>query len=147
MADLLFGGLGLMPGPVRRKARKFRLHDDFSLDEYSDEELRSRYGFGRDAIELLIDLLRDDLERATARNHALSTTVQSLLRCGFLPPEAFCKLLEIPLVCQSRPCLASSAKFPMPSHKNKYTSSSGHRTKPKLFKLNEAFTTREGSLG
>ena len=63
MADLLFGRLGLMPGPVRRKARKFRLHDDFSLDEYTDEELRSRYRFGRESIELLIDLLRDDLER------------------------------------------------------------------------------------
>ena len=141
MADLLFGGLGLMPGPVRRKERKFRLCDDFSLDEYTDDELKSRYRFGRESIELLVDLLRDDLERATARNPAF------LLRCGFLPPEAFCKLLEIPLVCQSRPCLASSATFPMPLHKNKYASSSGHRPKRRLFKLNEAFLTREGSLG
>lgn len=136
-----------MPGPVRRKARKFRLHDDFSLDEYTDDELRSRYRFGRESIELLVDLLRDDLQRATARNHVLSTAVQVLAALRFLPPEAFCKLLEIPMVCQSRPCLASSSTFPVLLHKKKYVSSSGHRPKRRLFKLNEAFMTREGCLG
>ena len=93
MADLLFGGLGLMPGPVRRKARKFRLHDDFSLDEYTDDELRSRYRFGRESIQFLIDLLRDDLERATARNHALSTTVQVLAALRFFASGSFLQVI------------------------------------------------------
>ena len=75
MADLLLGGLGLMPAP-RRKERTFRLPDDFSLSNFTDEELRNRYRFGRESIEFLSELLRDDLERDTSRNHALSTTVQ-----------------------------------------------------------------------
>lgn len=51
-----------MPGRIRRKERKFRLREDFSLDD----KLRSRYRFGRESIELLVDFLHDDFERATA---------------------------------------------------------------------------------
>ena len=93
MADLLFGRLGLMPGPVTRKERKFRLRDDFSLDEYSDDEWRSPYRFGRESIELLVDLLRDDLERATARNHVLSTAVQVLAALRFFASGSFLQVI------------------------------------------------------
>ena len=64
MADFLIGGLGLMPAP-RRKDRTFRLPDDFSLSNFTNEELRSRYRFGRESIKFLSELLRDDLERQT----------------------------------------------------------------------------------
>ena len=64
MADLLLGGLGLMPAP-RRKERTFRLPDDFSLSNFTNEELRSRYRFDRESIKFLSELLRDDLERQT----------------------------------------------------------------------------------
>ena len=84
MADLLFGDLGLISVP-KRKERQFRLRDDFSLTDFTDSELRSRYRFGRES--------------------------------------------------------------PMPLHKNKYTSSSGHRREQRLFKRSEAFMTKEGSLG
>ena len=56
MADLLLGGLGLMPAP-RRKERTFRLPDDFSLSNFTNEELRSRYRFGRESIKFLPELL------------------------------------------------------------------------------------------
>ena len=44
MADFLFGDLGLIPVP-KRKERQFRLRDDFSLTDFTDSELRSRYRF------------------------------------------------------------------------------------------------------
>ena len=50
MADLLFGDLGLILVP-KRKERQFRLHDDFSLTDFTDSELRSRYRFGHESIE------------------------------------------------------------------------------------------------
>ena len=65
MADLLFGDLGFIPVP-KRKERQFRLRDDFSLTDFSDNELRSRYRFGPECIEFLVELLRDDLERPTS---------------------------------------------------------------------------------
>ena len=70
-----------------------------------------------------------------------------LWRCGCLPVEAFSKLLEILSACQSLLSYALSTTSPMPLHKNKYTSSSGHRRKQRLFKRSEAFMTKEGSLG
>ena len=82
-----------MPGPVRRKERKFRLREDFSLHDCTDDELRSRYRFGRESIEVLVDLLRDDLERATARNHALSTTVQVLVALRFFASGSFLQVI------------------------------------------------------
>ena len=82
MADLLLSGLGLMPAP-RRKERTLRLPNDFSLRDFTDEELRSRYRFGRESIEFLSELLCDDLERDTSRNHTLSTTVQVLVALRF----------------------------------------------------------------
>lgn len=92
MADLLLGGLGLMPA-ARRKERTFRLPDDFSLDDFTDEELRSRYRFGRESIEFLSELLRDDLERDTSRNHALSTTVQVLVALRFFASGSFLQVI------------------------------------------------------
>ena len=70
-----------------------------------------------------------------------------LLRCAFLPVEAFSKLLEILSACQNLPYHAVSTTSPMPLHKNKYTSSSGHQLKQRLFKQNKAFTTREVPCG
>ena len=80
MADLLFGRLGLVV-PERRE-RQFRLHD-MSLDNFTDEELRCRYRFGRDSIEFLTELLKDDLQRQTKRNQALTPTIQLLVALRF----------------------------------------------------------------
>ena len=73
MADLLFGGFHVMP-VARRKERNFGLPDNFSISDYTDDELRSRYRFGREFIAILVDLLWDDLERSTSRNHTRMVT-------------------------------------------------------------------------
>ena len=125
MADLLFGDLGLIPVP-KRKERQFRLRDDFSLTDFTDSELRSRYRFGRESIEFLVELVRDDLERPTSRTMPCQPLCKFLWRCAFLPVEAFSKLLEILSACQSLLSHALSTTSPMPLHKNKYTSPSGH---------------------
>ena len=57
MADLLFSGFGVMP-VARRKERRFRLPNNFSISDYTDDELRSRYRFGRNSIAFSVDLLR-----------------------------------------------------------------------------------------
>ena len=47
----------------RGRERMFRLPDDFSLlGDFTDEEFRSSYHFGRESIEFLSELLHDDLE-------------------------------------------------------------------------------------
>ena len=92
MADLLFGDLGLISVP-KRKERQFRLRDDFSLTDFTDSELRSRYRFGRECIEFLVALLRDDLQRPMSRNHTLSTTVQVLVALCFFASESFLQVI------------------------------------------------------
>ena len=92
MAVLLFGDLGLIPVP-KRKERQFSLHDDFSLMDFTDNELRSRYRFGHESIEFLVELLRDDLERPTSRNHALSTIVQVFVALRFFASGSFLQVI------------------------------------------------------
>ena len=92
MADLLFGELGLLPVP-KRKERQFRLRDDFSLTDFTDNELRMRYRFSRESIDFLVELLRDDLERPTSRNHALSATVQVLVALRFFASGSFLQVI------------------------------------------------------
>ena len=59
MANLLLIGVGLMQVP-RGRERMFRLPDDFSLlGDFTDEEFRSSYHFGRESIEFLSELLHD----------------------------------------------------------------------------------------
>ena len=141
MANLLLGGLGLMPAP-RRKERTFRLPDDFSLSNFTDEELRSRYRFGRESIEFLSELLRDDLERDTSRNHALSTTVQVLVALRFFASGSFLQVIGDTLglskssvsriISQVSPALAQKQR-------NKETSSTDHQPKRRYFKTNAVF--------
>jgi len=51
---------------------RFRLFNAY-LDEYlSENDVKSRFRFGRDSINYLADLYSYDLVRNTARNHALS---------------------------------------------------------------------------
>ena len=58
--------------------RKFQQRK-IDFDQLTDEELRSRYRFGRESINYLVEILKDDLQRQTRRNHALSPTVQDLV--------------------------------------------------------------------
>ena len=84
MADLL---IPVIPPKIREKM--FRRHEVF-LDDFSDEELRSRYRFGRDSIEFLTEL-ENDVKRQTKieRNHALSPTLQILVALQFFVSGSF----------------------------------------------------------
>ena len=73
MADLL---IPVIPPKICEK--RFRQHEIY-LDDFSDKELWSRHRFGRDSIEFLMEILENDFQRQTMRNHALSPTVQILV--------------------------------------------------------------------
>ena len=69
MAELLqFGRLADARHARPRRFRLFNAH----LDEYlSENDVKSRFRFGRDFINYLADLLSDDLTRNTAFQYAL----------------------------------------------------------------------------
>ena len=56
MADLL---IPVIPPKIGKKM--FCQHEVF-LDDFSVEELQSRYQFGRDSIEFLTEILENDLQ-------------------------------------------------------------------------------------
>ena len=78
MANLLF--FNVERG--HRRPRKFRLSNNSLIDDYTDEELRARYRFGRQSILYITNLLARDLRRSTARNHALTPLHQILFASG-----------------------------------------------------------------
>ena len=66
--QLLFGRLA---NARRARSRRFRLFSAH-LDEYLGEnDIKSRFRFGRDSINYLADLLSDDQARNTAFRYAL----------------------------------------------------------------------------
>ena len=83
MADLLFDLFA-----VPRQEKKYRIHDK-DLTNFSQDELKSRFRFGRDSIIFLVELLREDLERPTSRNHAFSPTAQVLVALRFFASGSF----------------------------------------------------------
>ena len=87
MADLL---IPVIPPKIRQ--RKFRQHKIF-LEDVSDDELRSRYRFGRDSIEFLTEILKTNLQRQTKRNHALSPTQQIPVALRFFASGSFLQLI------------------------------------------------------
>ena len=70
MAGLLYGCVA-WDGRKERKRRNFR-HLEFTVDGYTNEELRSRYRFGRESIIYITNLLEASLRRKTKRNNPLS---------------------------------------------------------------------------
>ena len=56
-----------LPLPQLRE-KKFR-QQEIHLDQFTDEELCSRYRFGRESIQYLVEILKNDLERQTRRKH------------------------------------------------------------------------------
>ena len=62
---------GRLTNARRARPRRFRLLNAH-LEEYlSENDVKSRFRFGRDSINYLADLLSDDLARNTAFQHAL----------------------------------------------------------------------------
>ena len=56
-----------LPFPQIR-AKKFR-QQEIDLDQFTDEELFSKNRFGRESIQYLVEILKNDLERKTRRKH------------------------------------------------------------------------------
>ena len=56
-----------LPLPQIRE-KKFR-QQEIDLNQFTDEELCSRYRFGRESIQYLVEILKNDLERQTRRKH------------------------------------------------------------------------------
>ena len=86
MVDLLFGPV------VLPQQRNYRLRN-VCLDDFNDEYLKSRYRFGRESIDFLIDLLSDDLKRRTARSHAIDPLVQVLVSLRFYASGSFLEVI------------------------------------------------------
>ena len=56
-----------LPLPQIRE-KKFR-QQEIDLDQFTDEELFSKNGFGRESIQYLVEFLKNDLQRKTRRKH------------------------------------------------------------------------------
>ena len=84
MADLLFQNI--VPAQQRRP-RTFRLNNN--LLNYTDEELRARYRFGRVSLNYILNLIEEDLTRPTNRNHALDPLTQLLVALRFFASGNF----------------------------------------------------------
>ena len=53
------------------REKKFRQHYGSGLDQFTDEELHSRY---RESMKYLVEVLKNDLKRQTRRKHKLLPT-------------------------------------------------------------------------
>ena len=56
-----------LPLPQIRE-KKFR-QQEINLDQFTDEELCSKNRFGRESIQYLVEILKNNLERKTRRKH------------------------------------------------------------------------------
>ena len=91
MAGLLYGCIDV-GGRKKRKERQFR-HVAFTIDGYTNEELRTRYRFGRESIMHITDLLEEDLHRKTQRNHPISALQQVLIALRFYASGSFLQVI------------------------------------------------------
>lgn len=80
MADL--PGFLLRMRNYHRREQRYRQHG-INIDGLFDAELRARYRFGREAINYITNLLRDDFLRDTKRNHSLDPQHQVLIALRF----------------------------------------------------------------
>jgi len=76
-----------------RRARDHRRELVDPLNHYSEEELRSRYRFGREGINFIVELLSDEIAPSTRRNHSLSATEQVLVTLRFLASGSFLEVI------------------------------------------------------
>ena len=76
-----------------RKARDYYRELVDPLNHYSEEELRSRYRFGREGINFIVELLLDEIAPSTRRSHSMSTTEQVLVTLRFLASGSFLEVI------------------------------------------------------
>lgn len=76
----------------QRKRRIYRRQLD-PLGTYTDSELRSRYRFGREAIQYIVGLIADDTAPQTNRNRAVPVVMQALITLRFLASGSFLQVV------------------------------------------------------
>ena len=76
-----------------RKARDYHRELVDPLNHYSEEELRSRYRFGREGINFIAELLSQEIAPSTKRSHSLSVTEQVLVTLRFLVSGSFLEVI------------------------------------------------------
>ena len=81
--------LFMMP-PAQRKERQYR---SSNLQNLNDTELRARYRFGRETIDYLTDLLREDLQRATLKKTNLTVEEQVTIALRFYASGSFLQVV------------------------------------------------------
>ncbi|VDI35353.1 Hypothetical predicted protein [Mytilus galloprovincialis] len=88
---LLFGNLAgnIRPPLAPRKYRERLL----TLNDLTDKQLRSRYRFGRQSIQRITDIVRDDITHPTQRSHALSAEMQVLVALRFFASGSFMQVI------------------------------------------------------
>ena len=75
-----------------RKRRIYRRQLD-PLESYTDCELRSRYRFGRRAINYIVELVAAEIMPNTNRNHSVSAEMQVLVTLRFLASGSFLQVI------------------------------------------------------
>ena len=139
MADLLFP---LIDPQIRE--RKFQQRE-IDLDELTDEELRSRYRFGWES-KKFVEILKDDLQRQTRRNHALSPTLKVLVALRFFASGSFLQIIGdtvgLPKSTVSR--IVTDVSKALVNKQEELSTSLQNLLK--FNKSKEDFTRREGSL-
>ncbi|XP_064642946.1 putative nuclease HARBI1 [Lineus longissimus] len=63
------------------------------LEFFNDKKLFKRYRFCRETIVLIVDMLREDIESATNRSHAISPEVQVLIALRYFASGAFFEVI------------------------------------------------------
>ena len=63
------------------------------LNHYSEEDLRSRYRFGREGINFIVELLSQEIAPSTKRSHWLSATEKVLATLRFLASGSFLEVI------------------------------------------------------
>lgn len=81
------------PVPALLPSERIYLPHINHLETINNKKLYKRYRFNRDSIYIICDLLREDLERATSRSHALSVEVQVLIALRFYASGAFLEII------------------------------------------------------
>ena len=90
-----------------RRPRVYRHRPSQLQDTFTDEEIRNRYRFRRNSINIICNVVRQDLQRPTQRNHALSVETQVLASLRFLASGCFYQVDDDVLVS----CLPSVRSF------------------------------------
>ena len=64
-----------------------------NIENFTDEELRNRFRFGRQGIGYITNLVADEIHRSTRRNHALPALQQVLIALRFYASGSFLQVI------------------------------------------------------